>query len=63
VNNDLAGIGPVTFVLLAVKGCQVPQAIEKALAAIDLSPEQITALMQRDIMAGRLYWLRAPCHA
>lgn len=31
----------------------MPQAIEKALAAIGLSPEQATALMQRDIMAAR----------
>jgi 2-dehydropantoate 2-reductase len=29
------------------------EAIEHALAGIDLSPEQATASMQRDIMAGR----------
>jgi 2-dehydropantoate 2-reductase len=42
------------FVLARVRGvCVADEAVEKALALIDLSPEQATASMQRDIMAGR----------
>ena len=42
------------FVLARAHGVRVAdEAVEKALALIDLSPEQATASMQRDIMAGR----------
>ena len=42
------------FVLARARGVRVgEEAIAKALAGIDLSPEQATASMQRDIMAGR----------
>lgn len=42
------------FVLARARGVRVgDEAIAKALAGIDLSPEQATASMQRDIMAGR----------
>ena len=42
------------FVLARALGMHVAdEAVEKALALIDLSPEQATASMQRDIMAGR----------
>jgi 2-dehydropantoate 2-reductase len=42
------------FMLARARGVRVgEEAIAKALAGIDLSPEQATASMQRDIMAGR----------
>ena len=42
------------FVLARALGMHVAdEAVEKALALIDLSPERATASMQRDIMAGR----------
>ena len=50
----LEGTMREVFVLARARGVRVgDEAIEKALAGIDLSPEQATASMQRDIMAGR----------
>jgi 2-dehydropantoate 2-reductase len=52
--NLLEGTMREVFVLARALGVHVgDEAIEKALAGIDLSPEQATASMQRDIMAGR----------
>ncbi len=43
------------FVLARARGiCVADEAFEKALGFINHSPEQATASMQRDIMAGRL---------
>jgi 2-dehydropantoate 2-reductase len=50
----LEGAMREVFVLARARGVRVgEEAIEKALARIDDSPEQATASMQRDIMAGR----------
>jgi 2-dehydropantoate 2-reductase len=50
----LEGAMREVFVVARARGVQVGEkAIEQALAGIDLSPEQATASMQRDIMAGR----------
>src|SRR5947209_2574727 len=50
----LEGTMREVFVLARTRGvCITDEAVEKALALIDLSPEQATASMQRDIMAGR----------
>lgn len=50
----LEGTMREVFVLARAHGVRVAdEAVEKALALIDLSPEQATASMQRDIMAGR----------
>ena len=50
----LEGAMREVFVLARVRGISVGEkAIEQALARIDSSPEQATASMQRDIIAGR----------
>jgi 2-dehydropantoate 2-reductase len=50
----LEGTMREVFVLARAHGVRIAdEAVEKALALIDLSPEQATASMQRDIMAGR----------
>jgi 2-dehydropantoate 2-reductase len=50
----LEGTMREVFVLARARGvCVADEAVEKALALIDHSPEQATASMQRDIMAGR----------
>ena len=50
----LEGTMREVFVLARARGiCVADEAVEKALALIDISPEQATASMQRDIMAGR----------
>ena len=50
----LEGAMREVFELARARGVHVgEEAIEQALARIDLSPEQATASMQRDIMAGR----------
>ena len=50
----LEGTMREVFVLARAHGVRVAdEAVEKALALIDRSPEQATASMQRDIMAGR----------
>jgi 2-dehydropantoate 2-reductase len=50
----LEGTMREVFVLARARGVYVAdEAVEKALALIDHSPEQATASMQRDIMAGR----------
>jgi 2-dehydropantoate 2-reductase len=50
----LEGTMREVFVLARARGVRIAdEAVEKALALIDLSPEQATASMQRDIMAGR----------
>jgi 2-dehydropantoate 2-reductase len=52
--NLLEGTMREVFVLARARGvCVADEAVEKALALIDHSPEQATASMQRDIMAGR----------
>ena len=50
----LEGTMREVFVLARARGVRIgEEAIEQALAGIDNSPEQATASMQRDIMAGR----------
>jgi 2-dehydropantoate 2-reductase len=52
--NLLEGMMCEVFVLAHARGVHVAdEAVEKTLTAIDLLPEQATASMQRDIMAGR----------
>jgi 2-dehydropantoate 2-reductase len=54
IRSLLEGTMREMFMLARALGVQVAdEAVEKALALIDLSPERATASMQRDIMAGR----------